>query len=1132
MKKLTLTFIAMLFAGVFATAQTVEMTYRFNAPTFSELQGYEQLQFSGCMQSALAGQPSLPWQSVSLMLPEGQEAESIEVYLSDFKDLEGSHQLFPYQPSRRYSDPERHEFVKDEALYASKSTYPADVKGRLTTQYMNGVGFAFSAFTPVQYEPATGHVRYAQSATVVVKTKASRADHSRQLWLTPMHRNRAERLAQNPGMLQSYQSRGREVGGYELLVITTDTYESRFDEYVAFYEARGLRTRVVSINTIYASMDGRDNQEKIRNYIIREYEDNGILMVNLGGDVPDVPYRGFYCYVTSGGGNQEDNNLPADLYYAALDGTWDDNNNNVWGEIGEDDLLPELGIGRMCFSNQSELDNMLHKSMTYQSDPVLGEFRKVILAGEHLYDNPESNGSQYLELLIGERDDNGYSTIGIPEDYDFTRLYEEEGNWSGSLLRNAINQGTQYVHHDGHANTTYVAGWYNSDITDANFSAVNGVDHNYTFMHTSGCICGDFTETCILELMTKISNFAVATLGNSRYGWFNEGQTEGPAIHLARETEDAYYHERIPYTGLALAEAKCQTAPWVTAPGQWEEGALRWNFYDLNIMGDVAVSPWHDEPFTPNVDYQTQMLVGTANTIVTVTDANGNGLRNFRCGFFHNGELIGLGMTDANGVAEVEFDPVIDFVDEVSLIVTGCDAWPQTLEVLTMPGNCAYVIYDSYEVADDNGQADYGESLNLNMSLRNVGSVASGALTATLSTESEYVTITSTSTTLEGLAGGQTTSLSHVFGMTISDDVPDMTDALFFLTCTDGTDTWTSKFNMKLHAPMFVMSNITIETAGGNITPGCSGTIHFTLKNNGSASVPAAVFQVYNSHPEIQIATSEWYFGTIAAGEVFTADMDFSVSQNIEIGALYELPYAVYHGNYQLTDSYYIAVGQSIEGFETGDFSAFNWQHGSIVTAWEVVNYDPYEGNYCAKSSAIGDNETSVLYITLEVFQHSEISFYRKVSSEASYDKLRFSIDNVEQNEWSGEVPWGRVSYALTPGTHALRWAYSKDILWESGSDCAWIDNVQFPAAHVITEVKTEVVPSFSLYPNPSHGSFSLDLGEETCTVTVLNSLGQTVYRQEGLRGNNTLNLSLSQGVYFVNVKSNNINNTQKVVVE
>ncbi len=681
MKKLSLILICTMIS-LFATAQTIEKTYELGQPSISQIQGYEQIQFKDCMQSALAGQPSLPWHSISLMLPQGTEAASIEVELSDFQTLEGSHNLYPYQTALTYSDPVRKAFVKDKALYASKSVYPAQTYGKLTTQYMNGVGFAFSAFTPVQYVPGTGEVRYATKATVRVTTTAAKTDHSRMLWLNGDNATRAMRLAQNPEMLQTYNTRDRLIGGYELLLVTREQWVSTFDEYVAFYLARGLRTHVVALETILSTMSGRDDAEKLRNFIIQEYEESGIMMVNLAGDVPDIPYRGFFCHVDSGDG-YDDGGIPADLYFAALDGTWNDNNNNRWGEIGEDDLLPEIGIGRMCFSNQTELDNMLHKSMTYQAEPVLGEFHKVIMAGEHLYDEPYlSNGSQYLELLIGTHDDNGYTTTGIPENYDFTRLYYEEGTWSGYNLCMAINAGTQYVHHDGHANSEYVAGWVNSDITDANFYGPNGVDHNYTFFHTSGCICGNFPDNCILERMTKITNFAVATFGNSRYGWFNEGQTEGPAIHLHRETEDAYYNDRIPYGGMALREGKNATAPWVNAPGQWEEGALRWNFYDLNMMGDVACSPWHDEPFTPNVDCPIDYVEGINSINVIVTDDNGEGLKNFRCALFHGQDqhgLVGVAYTDGNGMATIEFDDNLGIFSEMELFVTGCDAWPQKI---------------------------------------------------------------------------------------------------------------------------------------------------------------------------------------------------------------------------------------------------------------------------------------------------------------------------------------------------------------------------------------------------------------------------------------------------------------------
>ena len=321
-----------------------------------------------------------------------------------------------------------------------------------------------------------------------------------------------------------------------------------------------------------------------------------------------------------------------------------------------------------------------------------------------------------------------------------------------------------------------------------------------------------------------------------------------------------------------------------------------------------------------------------------------------------------------------------------------------------------------------------------------------------------------------------------------------------------------------------------MEISGEFLSPGDNGTVHFVFANNGGASVPSARFNIYNSHPEITIATTQWNFENLAPGQEFSADMSFSLGSNAVNGALYELPYAIQHGKYSLTDSYYIPVGRSMEGFETGDFSTFDWHSASPIYAWEVVTQNPYEGSYCAKSSAISDYETSALYITLDIATESEISFFYKVSSESNYDKLYFKIDGTERGNWSGEVSWTQATYQLTPGRHELRWEYSKDVSMTSGSDCAWIDNVVFPAATLITMATETYANVPVVYPNPNNGSFSISLPEEECNVTVFNSLGQVMHQCQG-NGLTTLNLnSLSNGMYFVTVKSESQASTLKFI--
>ncbi len=82
---------------------------------------------------------------------------------------------------------------------------------------------------------------------------------------------------------------------------------------------------------------------------------------------------------------------------------------------------------------------MLHKIITYQTSPVEADLQKPLLIGEFLYADPETWGSDYIELLVGYHDDNGYETNGIPANHDYIELYERNAAWSPGDLLNLIN---------------------------------------------------------------------------------------------------------------------------------------------------------------------------------------------------------------------------------------------------------------------------------------------------------------------------------------------------------------------------------------------------------------------------------------------------------------------------------------------------------------------------------------------------------------------------------------------------------------------------------------------------------------------------------------------------------------------
>jgi len=225
------------------------------------------------------------------------------------------------------------------------------------------------------------------------------------------------------------------------------------------------------------------------------------------------------------------------------------------------------------------------------------------MVSEFLYAPPMTWGSDYLELLIDDHSDNGYFTHGIPSLVNtIDSLYDSPSfSWGTTQLLNEINQGKSFIHHSGHSKSNYMMRLNNWDITNQNFSKVDGIQHNYQLMYTHGCICGAFDDNdCISEKATTISNWLVGGVFNSRYGWFNQGQTEGPSAHLHREFISALYNpdpdSACPELGSAHTMSKIKTAPWVGLPGEFEPGAQRWCFYDCNVLGDPALKVWIDNP--------------------------------------------------------------------------------------------------------------------------------------------------------------------------------------------------------------------------------------------------------------------------------------------------------------------------------------------------------------------------------------------------------------------------------------------------------------------------------------------------------------------------------------------------------
>lgn len=1127
MKKSLLIFLTFLWV-INMNAQSVEMYYNFGNPHIVKVGDYHKVDFKDCMQHGEIGSPSLPYYSVRLLLPQGTEASSAEVYFSDFVEVEGEYNLYPIQRFVPYSSAETLPFSKNEDVYAIKSELPEQAHTDVKTHYLNGYAFAFLNFTPLRYVPSTGKIRYAKTVKIVVNTVPEKEDHSAMLRENHYSMNSVRSLAQNAEVMREYKSRATTLSGYDMLVVTRERFVDDFSEYKDYYNSIGIRTKVVSTEYIYSEMEGRDYQEKIRNYIIQEYQNEGIFMVTIGGDVNVVPHRGLYASVN--GGEIENFEIPADMYYSCLDGNWNDDGDDKWGEIEEADLLPEVGISRLTFTNSSsQASKMIHKSLSYQRSPVLGELRNVLLGSEKA-DNTPTYGGDYLELIIGEHDDNDYYTVGIPEDYNFTRVYAEHGNWSRMNIMNAINRGAQSIHHVGHAGSNYVAAMFNEDFEDGEFSSLNGKDHNYTYFFSHGCHCGALDEVCVMKRMVAIDNFCFAAIGNSREGFYMSGTSEGPSAHLHREMISAQYGDNISILAMALRESKIKTAPWAQ-----EIDGYRWNTYCMNILGDGAVSVWLDEPHILRVCSSSAIQSDEHSYELTVKDEMGVLMSNFMCSMFKNGKMIGRAVTDSQGYANIIFEENIGHNDTLQLKVLGANAFPKTIDITIVPDNKPYVVCLDYTLNDTDCKMDFSESHTMNILLKNSGNTAANNITVNLSCDKpKYVNITDSVENVDVIMGDSDVNLSNAFAFVISDDVPNNTIVNFTLTITNGSETWTYEYDATIYAPDFSVIDAILEDASGDgkIVAGESATICFTVKNSGNSTAEDVLFTVLCPTQNFYYDENTTIVKYLPEAETFTYTFPFRLDEMLP-DANYELILSTSSGKYVSYESYYIVVGGKEETFETGDFSAFDWQfigNGS----WAIDSVSPYQGNYCAKASYKNYGGWMKLLIEVEFLNDAEISFYKKISSTKTtfyQNALYFNVDDFCFGDWCGELDWSKSTYKIEKGKHVLDWQFQRIVVMDENEEYAMIDNIMFPPDAIVLDVKVEEEKTMSVYPNPTNGVMKLQLDDKQYDVTIYDFMGRVMNTYKCMTGYCEFDLmDMKNGMYFINIRNDNFNTTQKII--
>lgn len=147
---------------------------------------------------------------------------------------------------------------------------------------------------------------------------------------------------------------------------------------------------------------------------------------------------------------------------------------------------------------------------------------------------------------------------------------------------------------------------------------------------------------------------------------------------------------------------------------------------------------------------------------------------------------------------------------------------------------------------------------------------------------------------------------------------------------------------------------------------------------------------------------------------------------------------------------------QFLEDFESADFQTFPWSGGGNAI-WVIDADTKFEGDFSARSGAIGNDQSSVLSLDYYVSVDSYLQFWSKVSSEFFYDNLIFYLDGSQIASWSGEQDWSPFRILVPRGHHDFAWIYQRDVAFYEGEDAAWLDFIEFPTTG------EELFPAISL---------------------------------------------------------------------
>lgn len=817
------------------------------------------------------GAPKLPASKHLIEIPFGADV-SVKVLsftVNEYKlsDFGINHKIMPMQPSiRKDQSVDDVPFEYQEKLYQKDAFISPEIASIEILGVLRSYRLARLTIAPVSYNPVKGVVRVYNDIEIEVSYKNSdRAltEFVKASTYSPYFEAVQNNIINNT--TRNYPN-NPDLTKYPIkyLIISDRMFEADLAPFIAWKTQKGFNVIVAYTDVIGTSY------AQIQAYVHAQYNagtptnpaPSFILFV---GDTPQVPAV-----------NGSSSLKMTDLYYASVDG----------------DMFPEMYYGRFSARNSAQLIPQIEKTLYYEkylfSDPTYLT-KKTLIAGVDGTWNPRV-GQPTIKYATQNYYNaaNGYSNVNSYLTSPYTGCYDP--------AKIAVG----FINYTAHCAETV---WGDPALSQANVNAFTNQDR-YPLAIGNCCLAADFGYAeCIGETWMRAPNKgSVAYIGSSPSSyWFEDfywsvgafpivGTNDGYVPTVAQTTlgvYDAPFVSNYITTGasvlvgnLAVTTAKVQNYPTHSSPLYY------WQAY--NVLGDPSLVVYQKEGLTNTVSHMPIFPIGLNKYEVTASPGSYVGIS--KAGVLHGSALVG-----ASGVVEITVAPVLSS-GNVDIVVTKPQFKPYMVQVPAAALVGPYIVLDSYTINDaagnNNGIADYGETIRLNVTLKNVGADPSAALTATISGTDQYVTLSSAAAqNFSAIAAGASATVNNAYTFNIANFVPDKHNAQFTLTVVSGTDSWVSTLRIEVKAPVLsissdivVVDNLTGNNNNGILDPGETANLRVKISNTGSSAVSNIVMGMVSADPLLIINTATVSHASLNNGANVELLFNVSASATSPIG--------------------------------------------------------------------------------------------------------------------------------------------------------------------------------------------------------------------------------------------------------